>query len=155
MRWLAACKLRWQTGCEGEILEMAMMYEDDIWCQCYCDAWWGFVLVDVCMLLDPYAATWPCHILPPQDTYLHIDGLVQERRNSIANALELRLYCTNPSLWSQDLGDGHDVWRWYQVSMLLWCMMMIFHGGCVLLDPHAATWPATYCRATIPTHLQL
>ena len=114
MRWLAACKLRWQTGCEGEILEMAMMYEDDIWCQCYCDAWWGFVLVDVCMLLDPYAATWPCHILPPQDTYLHIDGLVQERRNSIANALELRLYCTNPSLWSQNLGDGHDVWRWYQ-----------------------------------------
>ena len=26
-----------------------------------------------------------------------IDGLVQERRNSIANALELRLSCTNPS----------------------------------------------------------
>ena len=25
-----------------------------------------------------------------------IDGLVQERRNSIANALELRLSCTNP-----------------------------------------------------------
>ena len=32
--------------------------------------------------------------------YFHqsqIDGLVQERRNSIANALELRLSCTNPS----------------------------------------------------------
>ena len=28
-----------------------------------------------------------------------IDGLVQERRNSIANALELRLSCTNPSIW--------------------------------------------------------
>ena len=28
----------------------------------------------------------------------HIDGLVQERRNSIANALELRLSCTNPSI---------------------------------------------------------
>ena len=27
-----------------------------------------------------------------------IDGLVQERRNSIANALELRLSCTNPSM---------------------------------------------------------
>ena len=27
----------------------------------------------------------------------HIDGLVQERRNSIANALELRLSSTNPS----------------------------------------------------------
>ena len=27
-----------------------------------------------------------------------IDGLVQERGNSIANALELRLSCTNPSM---------------------------------------------------------
>ena len=27
------------------------------------------------------------------------DGLVQERRNSIANALELRLSYTNPSIW--------------------------------------------------------
>ena len=26
----------------------------------------------------------------------HIDGLMQDRRNSIANALELRLSCTNP-----------------------------------------------------------
>ena len=28
----------------------------------------------------------------------HIDGLVQERRNSIALAMELRLFCTNPSI---------------------------------------------------------
>ena len=28
---------------------------------------------------------------------LYIDGLMQERRNSIANALELRRSCTNPS----------------------------------------------------------
>ena len=28
----------------------------------------------------------------------HIDGLVQERRNSTANALELHLSCTNPSI---------------------------------------------------------
>ena len=28
----------------------------------------------------------------------HLDGLVQERRNSIANALELRLSCTNPPI---------------------------------------------------------
>ena len=30
----------------------------------------------------------------------YIDGLVQERHNSIANALELRLSCTNPSIWT-------------------------------------------------------
>ena len=29
----------------------------------------------------------------------HIDGLVQERRNSIGISLELRLSCTNPSIW--------------------------------------------------------
>ena len=28
----------------------------------------------------------------------HVDGLVQERHNSIANALKLRLSCTNPSM---------------------------------------------------------
>ena len=32
-------------------------------------------------------------------TVREIDGLVQERRNSIANALELRLSCTNSSKW--------------------------------------------------------
>ena len=29
----------------------------------------------------------------------HVDGLVQERRNFIANTLELRLSCTNPSIY--------------------------------------------------------
>ena len=29
---------------------------------------------------------------------LRIDGLVQERRSSIVNALELRLFCTNLSI---------------------------------------------------------
>ena len=33
----------------------------------------------------------------------HIDGLVQERRNSIAKALELHLSCTNPSTHSVDI----------------------------------------------------
>ena len=31
-------------------------------------------------------------------TWLYFDGLVQERRNSIANALELHLSCTNPMI---------------------------------------------------------
>ena len=30
---------------------------------------------------------------------VHIDGLVQERRNSIANTPELQLSCTNPSIY--------------------------------------------------------
>ena len=32
---------------------------------------------------------------------LYMDGLMQERRNSIANALELRLSCTNPLIYCQ------------------------------------------------------
>ena len=32
-------------------------------------------------------------------TIVYFDVLVQERRNSIGNALELRLSCTNPSSW--------------------------------------------------------
>ena len=39
----------------------------------------------------------------------YIDGLVQERRNSIANALELRLYCTNPSIYVLALLLAHCV----------------------------------------------
>ena len=31
----------------------------------------------------------------------HVDGFVQERRNSSALAMELRLSCTNPSMWQE------------------------------------------------------
>ena len=37
----------------------------------------------------------------------HIDGLVQERRNSIALALELLLFCSNPSKWYINLNPSH------------------------------------------------
>ena len=37
-----------------------------------------------------------------------IDGFAQERRNSIANALELRLSCPNPSRWP--ISDPAHVW---------------------------------------------
>ena len=35
---------------------------------------------------------------------LHINGLMQEKRNSIANAVELHLYCPNPSIYSSIYG---------------------------------------------------
>ena len=44
------------------------------------------------------------YVLPSFSDVLHlIDGLVQERRYSIANALELRLSCSDPSLWYQTM----------------------------------------------------
>ena len=40
--------------------------------------------------------------------FYEVDGLVQERHNSISNALELRLSCTNPSKWKHFLhADFH------------------------------------------------
>ena len=36
-------------------------------------------------------------MIQPEKAWWHIDGLVQERRKSIANALELLQYCTKPS----------------------------------------------------------
>ena len=36
---------------------------------------------------------------PLRASYRYIDGLVHEGRNYIANALELRFSCTNPSIW--------------------------------------------------------
>ena len=38
--------------------------------------------------------------------WCHINGLVQERRNASALAMELRLSCTNPSAWTQGTGSG-------------------------------------------------
>ena len=50
------------------------------------------------------AVTWTNVDKPsPRSSDIHsktyIDGSVQERHNSIANALELCLSCTNPSIW--------------------------------------------------------
>ena len=51
---------------------------------------------------------------------VHIDGLVQARRNSIANALELRLSCTNPSVYAIVIHKQNSVftcWRGGLASM--------------------------------------
>ena len=48
---------------------------------------------------------WPSHHLPAAVSFFscfekcYINGLMQERRNSSASAMELRLSCTNPSTW--------------------------------------------------------
>ena len=41
---------------------------------------------------------------------------MQERRNSIANALELRLSCTNPSICR----DNNIIFVWKQSRTMLW-----------------------------------
>ena len=55
----------------------------------------------------------------------HIDGLMQERRNSIANALELRLSYTNPSICAFCLALAtpsfrHESGKWWLVHENTW-----------------------------------
>ena len=57
--------------------------------------WQPFCL---CLNVLIYIEFWS-HSMPSTRTW-YINGLVQERHNSIANALELRLSCTNPSIVS-------------------------------------------------------
>ena len=47
-----------------------------------------------------YCEYWQC-VQEEESTHLrlHTDGLVQERLNSSALAMELRLSCTNPSVY--------------------------------------------------------
>ena len=45
------------------------------------------------------------HITMDGDVMSDIDGLVQERHISSALAMELRLSCTNPSIWKQGKCD--------------------------------------------------
>ena len=45
-----------------------------------------------------------------------IDGLVQGRRYSIANGLELRISCTNPSIWNWSKYIEKTDIRWHGFS---------------------------------------
>ena len=55
----------------------------------------------------------------------HIDGLLQERRNSIANALELRLLCTNPLTSLRSLMRSHEILWDKQNVILEWASIHI------------------------------
>ena len=60
----------------------------------------------------------------------HVDGLVQERCNSIANALELRLPCTNPSMlfFAERQLDGHISYTngLSQMKYTRWLVLMAY-----------------------------
>ena len=89
-----------------------------------CQIAWSIIkLIHIVLPIDPYCVTYPFTSNDYIYGYIffrapisicHIDGLVQERHNSIANALELRLSCTNPSIW-------------YTVSSLLTFNLKAYH----------------------------
>ena len=59
----------------------------------------------------------------------HFDGLVHERRNSIANALESRLSCTNPSI------SYHEAVR-FKTHMCYYCCVWFCSVGNILSGYH-------------------
>ena len=74
-------------------------------------------------------------------TWDHFDGLVQERRNSIANALELRLSCTNPSIWDEGLCKKDAtplLTHWSYVSLALTHRFVFIHTSSTELTDSAS-----------------
>ena len=74
---------------------------------------------------------------------LHIDGLVQERRNPIANALELHLSSTNPligNVFSHQLSacSANDKEKWSLVTCIsdghFWCWYLTVRYQCYFLN---------------------
>ena len=60
----------------------------------------------------------------------NIDGLVQERRSSIANALELHLSCTNPSIWYDWLQCLQTRDAYYQTNFFNSLIVSIIQNYC-------------------------
>ena len=73
---------------------------------------------------------WPfCHVQNwalqwHNQPWLYMDGSVQERRNSFANALELCLSCTNLSIWELFLVSGAWISN-YTPQNTVWCNYFI------------------------------
>ena len=83
--------------------------------------------------------------------FYHFSGLVQERSNSIANAMELHLSCTNPWI-SQCLPCG-SVWKAAQTlsngrPRLHLDNTMVFSA--ILFRPYCATMIALHLRCDTP-----
>ena len=72
----------------------------------------------------------------------HIDGLMQERRNSIANALELRLSCNNPSILSElfIMVCAELLWRNVRIQNVKFTSLLHYEIPLVVINP--SLWKA-------------
>ena len=94
---------------------------------------------------------WNIHLLTPQPpphthkSWLDIAGIVQERRNSVANALELHLSCTNPAIsyWHLYIPEGLSVVQCSLGHIIGLCFMTQFqwHEAIVLDNWQLAELP--------------
>ena len=95
---------------------------------------------------------------------LHIDGLVQDRRNSSALAMEVRLSCTNPSIYlvilkwqvehrldSQQTPHTSPSWESYGVFI----ESILEKIDCVVIEPHCISWMRESDRLVLQASLTL
>ena len=76
--------------------------------------------------LSPYGVTRPQWV----NSCFHFDGLMQDRCNSSALAIEIRLSCINPSIWLHTI--SHEMFICDQLysacTILLWHFLKTFIG---------------------------
>ena len=72
-----------------------------------------------------------------------INGLMQERRNSIANALELRLSGTNPSIWG--VCCKFKVWFMFCCHHICWLHGYHVKFECIIIGLHLNETFASMC----------
>ena len=87
---------------------------------------------------------------------IHIDGSMQERRNSNALALELGLSCTNPSICSTTLSPrGKEHWKLYTgISIgILWmhALVTLHFFVCAKTHQHSMIYIVILLFFAIPT----
>ena len=85
----------------------------------------------------------------------HIDGLQQKGRNSIVNALDLRLYSIEPSLWMMldDIPGQQHKFHWlhtYIHTCLLLLISMLWHRQAIFESKGDKLCSSAECR--IRTH---
>ena len=78
----------------------------------------------------------------------HIDGLVQERRNSSASAMELRLSCTNPSIYRYVIVFIHLLNQHYHSS---YWYIFIWHQNLHIFVFISYCWPLCWWFIRIKT----
>ena len=122
----------------GLILQCITFYEnlytlfwvgpEETWCHQEClGIQWRLLIIDKLVQLHKRCFEW-CSLC-----IYDIDGLVQERRTSIANALELSLSCTNSSIgyllkWCGWIHIGYYVVCWCGIMLYFFYYRQIWYG---------------------------
>ena len=77
--------------------------------------WIRSVIIQLGHIITWFRVTWYCM---KQDSNSDIAGLVQERCNSSALAMELRLSCINPSIWCISKADSRFAPSQWETALL-------------------------------------